>query len=552
MRIPYQPRWPLLLALIIGVGTLTALAYLEPRSEAPGEELPAHGGSYVEGVAGAPSRVNPLFATFNAVDSDLSSLVFSGLVRLGPKGDVQPDLAELPKVTPDGKSYAFELRRGLIWHDGEPLDAEDVLFTIDAIQDPEFQGDPVLADVFRDVKTEAPDDHTVIMTLPEPFAPFLSYTAVGILPRHLLSELDAGGLAETPFNQRPIGSGPFRLTDLSDTGATLESFAAYHLGQPRLEKMEIRFYPDDARLLNALLAEEVGGALFRPGMDPEDIALIDSEPRWVRRSLHTTAYSLVYLNLTAPIFEDVEVRHALQQGLDREALIDDLLGGQALPIDSPIIRDLWASTPDPDAYAFDPGRAEELLSDDGWVREESGWVKDGVPLSFVLSSSDDPTQSRVAQEIARQWQELGIQVQVELSGVSQFTEEVLLPREFDAALRTISLPGPDPDPYPFWHSTQAQGEGLNLSGFSDPFADWLLEDARQTSDIAQRAADYRSFQAIFAEGLPAVLLYTPTYQYVVRADLQEVKPGLLFVLSSRFNDVHLWHTETAPNSDEDS
>ncbi len=552
MRSPYQPRWPLLLALVAGVGILTALAYLEPGSEPSSEELPAHGGSYIEGVAGAPSRINPLFATFNEVDSDLSSLIFSGLVRLGPKGDVQPSLAELPKVTPDGLSYAFELRRGLVWHDGQPLTADDVLFTIRAIQEPDFQGDPVLADVFRDVDAEAPDDHTVILTLSQPFAPFLSYAAVGILPEHLLGELDAAGMAETPFNQRPVGSGPFRLTSLGDTGAQLESFDAYHLGRPRLDKLEIRFYPDDARLLNALFDEEVDGALFRPGMDPADITRIDSDPGWVRRSLHTTAYGLVYLNSAVPIFQDVRVRHALQQGLNREALINDLLAGQALPVDSPIIRDLWASVPDPDAYAFDPARAEALLSDAGWLRDETGWVKDGTILAFILSSSDDPTQSRVAQQIARHWQELGVQVEVELSGVSQFTEEVLLPRDFDAALRTISLPGPDPDPYPFWHSTRAQGEGLNLAGFSEPFSDWLLEDARQVSDIAQRAADYRYFQEIFAQELPAVLLYTPTYQYVVRADLQEVKPGLLFSLSTRFHDVHLWHTETAPNGNEDA
>jgi peptide/nickel transport system substrate-binding protein len=549
MRSPYRPRWPLLLALIGGVGILIALAYLP--AEPSGEALPAQGGRYVEGVAGAPSRVNPLFATFNEVDQDLASLIFSGLVRLGPKGDIQPDLAEKkPTVTPDGLTYVFQLRRGLFWHDGERLDAADVLFTIQAIQDPDFEGDPVLADAFRDVQVDTPDDYTVVMTLPEAFAPFLARGAtVGILPEHLLGGLDAAALFETPFNQRPVGSGPFRLADLTPTAAVLEPFDANHLGRPFIEGLELRFYRDDAEILNALLSEEVDGALFRPGLDPEEIASIDADERWVRRSLHTTMYSLVYLNPQASAFEDRLVRGALQHGLDRETLINEVLAGQALPLDSPIVRDLWASVGSPEAYAFDPTRAGLLLDATGWVLGEGGRAKDGAPLRFTLAASDDPVQVEVAQEIARQWGELGIQVEVEVSGASRFVEGVLLPRQFEAALVSID-PGPDPDPYPLWHSTQALGEGRNLASFSDPNVDRLLENGRLTPSAERRAEDYRSFQEIFAQELPAVLLYTSTYQYVVRSDLQGLSPGLLLNLSARFNDAHLWYVERGTEGDE--
>src|SRR3972149_4872045 len=295
MRNRYRPRWLLLLALIGGVGILVALAYLP--SQDLGADLPTPGGEYVEGVAGSYSRVNPLFAAFNEIDRDLTSLVFSGLVRLGPQGDVLPDLAEPPKVTPDGLTYIFELRQGLLWHDGEPLDAGDVVFTVHAVQHPDFQGDPVLADLLRDVEVEAPDNYTVTMPLPEPFAPFLARVAgLGILPEHLLGNLDAAGLFETPFNQRAVGSGPFRLTELTPAGAVLAPFRAYHLGRPFLDRLELRFYRDDAELLNALLNDEVDGALSRPGLKPKEFDLIDGDSRWVRRTLHATTYSLVYLN----------------------------------------------------------------------------------------------------------------------------------------------------------------------------------------------------------------------------------------------------------------
>jgi peptide/nickel transport system substrate-binding protein len=543
----YRPRWPLLLVLIAGVAIVVGLAYLP--SDDSGEARPSRGGSYTEGVAGAPSRVNPLFAPFNDIDGDLTSLVFSGLVRLGANGAVQPDLADLPQVTPDGTTYIFELKPGLYWQDGERLDSADVVFTIEAIQDPDFQGDPVLADLFRDVTVEAQDERTVIITLPEPFAPFLARGAtVGILPEHLLGDLDAAGLAEAPFNERPTGSGPFRLARLTSTEAELAPFDSYHLGQPLLDEFHLRFYRDDAALMAALRNEEIDGALLRPGLEPDDIAFVDNDRDLVRRTLHGTTCSLVYLNPAVPAFAERSVRRALQYGLDRGALIENLLAGQALPMDSPLVPDLWAYVGDPEAYAYDVQRATAFLDTFGWELNAGVREKDGQPFRFKLATSDDPVQAAIAQEIARQWGELGIEVEVEVSGASRFVEQVLLPRRFDAALVTID-PGPDPDPYPLWHSTQALGEGRNLAGFSNEDADRLLENGRLTSSPAERADDYRGFQEIFAQELPAVLLYTPTYQYVVRADVQGMSPGLLLDPSSRFNDIQLWYRETSRGND---
>ena len=545
----YRPRWPLLLALIAGVAVLVGVAYLP--SKPAGEALPVAGGRYVEGVAGAPSDVNPLFASFNAVDQDLVSLVFAGLVRLGPNGAVEPGMADLPKITPDGLQYIFELQRGLSWHDGEPLDADDVLFTIETIQDPDFDGDSVLADLFRDVEVGAEDSHTVIMTLPQPFAPFLARGAtVGILPEHLLRGQDAAAMRQAPFADSPIGSGPFRLVTLTPTEALLSPFDAYHLGKPFLEELELRFLRDDASLLNALRNDEVDGALFRPGLDIEQIAFIDDDERWVRRSLHATMYSLVYLNPEIEGLESSAVRRALQYGLDVPALIEQTQQSQGLVVDSPIVRDLWAHVGLEAAYSYDPDRAALFLDTEGWAAVEGGREKDGRPLAFTLAASDDVVQIQVAQEIARQWGELGITVEVEASGASQFVEGVLLPRAFDAALVSVE-PGPDPDPYPLWHSTQSLGEGRNLASFSNPEVDELLENGRLTSSPAQRAEDYREFQEIYAREVPAVLVYAPTYQYVVRAELQGLSPGLLLTLSSRFEDIHRWFAEREALGDGD-
>lgn len=548
MKNLYSPRWPLLLALVVGVGFVIALAYLPSQSS--GAQRPVSGGRYVEGVAGSPAKINPLFANFNEVDADLSSLIFAGLVRLGPNGGVQPDLADLPTIAPDGRTYVFRLKAGLVWQDGKPITSGDVVFTVRMIQAPDFNGDPQLVDLFRGVDVEAFGPEVAVMILPEPYAPFLARGAVaGILPEHLLGHLDAGQLGDAPFNQAPVGSGPFRLEQLTADSALLRRFDRYHGGAPYLDEIELRFYPDDAALLSALTKDDIAGALFRPGLDKRAIDAIDDDSKLVRRPLHTTTYSVVYLNELIPMFSDDRVRRGLQHGLDREALIDAVLEGQAVLLDSPIVPDIWSYIGSPEAYAYDKPLAESLLDQAGWkldgdVRKNAG----SAPLGFHLEASDDPVQVLVAQEIARQWGELGAQVDVVVSGASQFVEGVLLPRQFHSALVSID-PGPDPDPYPFWHSTQAIGQGRNLASFAVSTVDQLLENARQTTSPAERASAYRQFQQVFAQLDPVVLLYTPSYQYVVDADVKGMGPGLLLSPASRFRDVQRWYAETSSDVD---
>ncbi len=542
MRTRYRPRWPLLLALVTGVGALATVAYA--ASHRSGQAVPIQGGSYIEGVAGAPATVNPLFASFNRTDADLSSLIFAGLVRLGANGSVQPDLAELPKITPDGRTYIFELKAGLFWQDGEPLTTDDVAFTIQLMQDSNFQGDPVLKDLFHNVRVQVQDQRAVLVTLPQPFSPFLARgVTFGILPKHLLGGVPPADIGSSPFDQHPIGSGPFRLVTLSSEQAVLEPFDGYYQGRPRLDSLTLRFYRDDAALLNALRHNDIDGALFGPGLAREDVNFIDKNSEWVRRSLHGTAFSVLYLNQQlAPAFADSSVRQALQHALDRDALIANVLAGEALPLDSPIVRDLWAYVGSPEAYAFDEKQAASLLDFDGWKLVGDVRMKNSQPLRFALVTSDDPVQERVGREIASQWGKLGVRVDVQPRPASQFVEGVLLPRQFQAALVVVDS-GPDPDPYPLWHSTQTTGNGRNLAGFSDAKADQLMENGRQSVSTADRAADYRQFQEIFSREVPAVLLDTPTYQYVVRSNVQGLSPALLSTLSARFSDVYKWYAK---------
>ncbi len=177
------------------------------------------GDTYVEAMVGAPRFVNPLLATSDT-DTDLAHLIFSGLTRVDPTGNLVPDLASTYSVSPDSKVYTFTLKPNLRWQDGEPLNADDVYFTLSTLlQSPDFPGDPALAMPWKGVDIKLLGTDSLRFTLPAPDASFLQYTTVGILPRHLWGSTRPANLASSQYNRSPVGSGPWRYTQISGFGS---------------------------------------------------------------------------------------------------------------------------------------------------------------------------------------------------------------------------------------------------------------------------------------------------------------------------------------------
>ncbi len=262
--------------LLVGVGAILAFWYFASRSDAPVQ--PTFGGDYIEGVAGEPLRVNPLFASENAADQTLVSLVFAGLTRVDDKGAAFPDLAETWTVSPDGLDYTFTLRGGLVWQDGTPLTSEDVVYTYGLLASPGLHEAPPLAAVLEGAQIDAPDPQTVTIALTKPFSPLPSYLTLGILPKHLLGDLDFGQLYDSLFNQQPIGAGPYRLEHLTPSEAVLVANPSYYLEQPFIQRLQIRFYPDDGAVLQALDAGQITAALFHQTPGPNDMLALQSHP----------------------------------------------------------------------------------------------------------------------------------------------------------------------------------------------------------------------------------------------------------------------------------
>ena len=563
-------RWQLLLAALGVVLVAISLSYLALTRTTV--LVPAAGGTYIEGLAGRPQYLNPILCQYNDVDRDLCALIFNGLTDINEKGESVPDLALGWEVSDDGLTYTFHLRRGVRWHDGHVFTADDVVFTIRAMQDPDYEGVPYLAELWRSVAVQKLDDYTVQFTLREPYAPFMDYTTVGIMPAHLLEKVPASELSRDPFNIRPVGTGPLRVVEVTTAQVTLEANPDYYGHPLTVQHVQFRFYPDHASLLSAYERGEIQGI---SRILPQHIPQVRAYPDLDLYSAQLWGYSIIFLNLNnpdTPFFQEREVRQALLYGLDRQRLIDDVLGGQGIIAHSPIMASSWAYDPDIYRYPYDPDRARALLDEAGWreptVTEQLQWEeeqlrgqeedqsteesqpgtaplireKNDVPLSFTLLTNDDPVHVKLAEEIARQWAAIGVEVIPRVVSFAALASEHLHPRQFDAVLVDLELT-PDPDPYPFWHETQVK-DGQNYAGFIHRDASEALEAARQTSDQEQRIALYRRFQEIFASEVPSLVLYHPVYTYGVDREVRQVQIAPLLDPSDRFRNIADWYVRT--------
>jgi peptide/nickel transport system substrate-binding protein len=542
--------WQAALALL-GITLIFLILFQIPSDEPIPEvtvEVPAAGGTYIEGVLGYWELINPILAPAmvpaNPVDQDLSALVFEGLTSLDTSGQVTPSLALDWNISEDGTVYEFRLRKGVTWHDGAPFTAADVAFTVQALQDPNYQGDANLGDLWRNVAVEQLDTYTVRFTLEDPFPSFIHYTTIGLLPAHLLSAVPATDLPSDGFStQQPIGTGMLMVDSLSQDQVVLTANPSYWGTEPFLDQVEFWFYADWEGLLEDYQQGAVHG--FHPPTLEAQSSLLGI-PDLQLFSAQSAGYGIIYLNLQheeMPFFQEKEVRQGLLYALDRQALIDDALAGQGIVADGPISPISWAYAPPTREYGHDPERAIGLLDATGWLDSNADRIRDKEEqeLSFTLLTSDDPSMIRMAEEVSRQWRVVGVDATVR-SVPNERLAAAIRDRSFDAALIEVGLTS-DPDPYPMWHSTQAES-GQNFAGFANEAADLVMEEARFTADPGERTELYYQFQQIFVEEVPSLPLYYPIYTYAVGTQVHEVQLSPLLHASDRFRNISAWYVQT--------
>lgn len=532
-------RWPWIAGIIGGLILVTVLviAFVDPFGGSDKEEVT----SYTEAIVGSSLHVNPLFVYQSDTDRDLAELVFSGLTRLGKDGTPEPSLAASWDISDDGKTYTFHLREGVTWQNGEPFTAQDVTFTYNLLADPATPADPDQTALWQSANCTAPDDLTVVCELPEPYAPFLAYTTMGILPQHILGEVAPQALIDDAFNRAPVGTGPYELTSINETRAILRANVNYYLGAPKIEQIELRFYPDVSSAAADVVRGEAEGLLVDLTINPQDYEALQATTNLTPHLTGRAAYTSLYLNNREAPLNDPFVRQAIAHAVDVDGIISSLLGGRAIRADTPIAPGTWAYDSDVQAPGYDQGFARNLLEAAGWTMGEGETVRsrNDVELRFSLMTDQDPLRGAIADAISEQLAEVGIEATVVREASGSLVTDFLIPKLYQAAVFGWD-PGPDPDPYPAWHSSQATGSGRNLAAYTNEVADLLMEEARQTTDMELRRDYYSQFQQLFVEDVPSVPLYYPVYTYFVSSRVDGVDPGVLFWPSSRFADVQDW------------
>jgi len=549
-------RWQVTL-IVIGILVLAGLmGYLALSFTT--RFVPAPGGTYIEGAVGQPQYLNPLLCAFNAADRDVCSLVFNGLVKFNARGEPQPDLAQSWSVSGDDLIYTFNLRTDVQWQDGQPFTADDVIFTIGLLQDPTFPGRPDISALWRSVEAVKINNFTVQMTLLEPYAPFLDYAALGMLPAHILNGVTAGDLLGHPFNRQPVGTGAFQVEQFTNEPGrppriVLATNPRYYGRQPFINKIEFKYYATSADVFAAYRAGEVQGIA---SIGPADFDQVRATPSLDLFTAPISGLTLIFLNTddpNSPFFQEVEVRRALLLALDRQSVIDTTLAGQAIVADCPFQPNSWAYDPDTPHVGQQIDTARRLLNQAGWVvplaldddadlvlsapgAADPVRLKNSVPLSFTLLAPAD--QADMARVIASQWRVIGVSAQVQPVQVG-LASNFLQARQYQAALANIVLDTPDPDPYPFWHETRASA-GQNYSQFKDRDMSEILESARRAVDPAKRTELYYRFARMFNEAVPSILLYYPLYSYGVSERVRGVQLGPLLTPADRFQTLADW------------
>ena len=548
-----QLRWQILVVIVtLGIVAVLLLSQQAPSGGLPILPQPEQGGVYTEGLVGSLGRLNPLLDWNNSADRDVNRLLFSGLLRLDSQGLPQKDLAEGWGVMPDGTVYNFTIRPDALWHDGEPVTSEDVIFTIDMMKSEGSLYPADIKELWSKIEVTRLDEKNLKFTLPEPYVPFIDYLTFGILPKHLLESISPDEMTTADFNINPVGTGPYRFDHLivddgEIAGVVLTISPNYYGTAPFIEQVVFRYYPTSAAAMDAY---RQGDVLSVSQITPDVLSGALEEPNISVYTSRLSQMSMVLLNLNNPqvaFLQDAKVRRALMLGLNRPYLINSFLQGQAIVADGPILPGSWAYYDGIEHFDYNPDEAINLLKTEGYVIPAGGGevrAKEDTPLVFNMLHPDDDVHTQMAQTMQEAWAAIGIRVDLEAVPYDELVLDSLASRTYQAALVDLNLSRtPDPDPYPFWHQAEAVG-GQNYSQWDNRAASEYLEQARVTTDYILRTRLYRNFQVVFSKELPSLPLFAPVYSYGVDVEVQGVQVPALYDPSDRLATFTQWYLLT--------
>ncbi|HYP39665.1 MAG TPA: ABC transporter substrate-binding protein [Chloroflexia bacterium] len=503
------------------------------------------GGTITIRLAADVTSLNPWLTGRDPNAQAVAGVLFRGLTRLDNHLQPVPDLAERWDVSPDGTSLTFHLRRDVLWHDGKPFTAQDVVWSYLALR-----GIPAdtaalvhIQDTITGVQAVEPLTSTVRFTLKRRYSPLLADLSMPVLPSHILTGTAPDQLATAPFNDAPIGTGPFAF-DAREPGQsiTLKANERYYGGRPAPDHVAFVVAPD------ASIAESAvrSGQLLLAQLPPPVAERLVTEGKGVRGgSFNELGYDFVAFNLREPRpFSDTRLRKAWALALDKPGLAFQATGGGGDPVWSDVNKASWAYNPGVPTLGGNVEEARKLIAEAGWADTNGDGIveKDGKPLDVSLYvRADNDVRRRAAEGMVEPLKRVGINAKVELADFNTALLARISPStqpafDFDVALLGWTRNSVDPDPYALFHSSQVPTEAsptlLNITGFAAPEYDELVIEARSTYDYTRRKELYARTQSIIADQLPYYFLWSEKFAVVaaptLKGDIDFASPRYLW------------------------
>lgn len=464
--------------------------------------------AYVSSGIGDARVLIPMFAD-DTTSSSICNLVFNGLTKVDKDLNVVPDLAESWEVSPDGLEITFRLKKGVLWHDGEPCTASDVIFTYEKIMDP-ATGCPYISG-YQDIEEiKQIDDHTIRFTYARPYAPALLKLGMGIIPEHIFAS--SRDLRKSKYARHPIGTGPYIFSRWeSGQYMILEANPQYFKHEPGIKRYVYRIIPDQA----VQFLELVSGGTDSMDLNPYQYLYRSNAPEFTERinkyKYLAHAYTYIGYNMNDPILKDRNVRQALSYAINRKEIIDAVLLGLGEECTGPFLKGTDYYNEDVEGYAYHPAKAALLLRKAGWADIDDDGIleKNGMELRIrIATNQGNQVREDVATIVQSQWARLGVRADIQVVAWSAFLDQFVNKKNFQTVLLGWTTPV-DPDIYAVWHSASSGEGGLNFILYSDKRVDDLIEKGRREFDHSKRAQIYKKAHEFILEEAPYTFLFFP-------------------------------------------
>jgi peptide/nickel transport system substrate-binding protein len=448
----------------------------------------------------SPAGLDPHIVTAFSSVMVVNGTIYEGLTAIDKELKIVPGLAESWTVSPDGKTYTFKLRPGVVFHDGSPMEAKDVAATIRRVQGKEIASP--LASRLASVETAtAVDPRTLELKLKEPAAPLLaSLATIAIVPRAMETNKDA-------LQKQPVGTGPFRFQEWQPNGFILlaRHDKYWQSGAPQIAGVKFNIVPESATRQVGLAS---GQYAMLPNIDAVTALQLKGRPGVVLSDTLELAYSLVGMNTAKVPFDNPKVREALNTAINRQEIVEAALFGAGQPGGplSPSLRTWALDVKEFPCYRHDPARAQMLLKDAG------------VPLPVAVTMNVLPRQDikDIAQVVQAQLNKAGFKVELKNQELGQFIQD-WRNGHFDLFAST-NAGSVDPDDY--FYRTFRTGGSTNVFKFADPELDKLLDAARASQDTGARKTAYDEVQRRLACAGPIAHLAYATLFTAARANVK--------------------------------